>query len=404
MVLYGLWRVGLPHTLAPMKGRVDLADYDAVVSAIYDAALSPAHWDVALTHLVGRFGQDRWDNAMLLWERVAPPAGRFLGACGVHLMAQQGYVHAFAGNNDWSVRGHKMPVGSVFHSDELVDRASFYETPFFTDFLAAYRMEVGLIALIDRHDRDHLCLCFPGPDNAPPDGLANVTRLLMPHFQRAVRISRRLSETELAAATARAALDAAPSAILICDDDLRLTYANPPGEALIRDGYLALRGGRLSLAQPRDTDRLRALGDAGAVSRCAAIALEPADLPAVAAMAMRIGGAQAQAIHADFGPASLMIVCGRNHRTSFAHVDYLRDWFGLTPAEARLAAALAEGASLEDFAATRGVSLNAARFLLKGVFAKTDTNRQPQLVARLQATPIHWDTPSATPDLPNPIA
>jgi DNA-binding CsgD family transcriptional regulator len=385
-----------------MTGRVDLADYDAVVSDIYDAALSPAHWDVALTALVARFGQDRWDNAMLLWERVAPPAGRFLGACGVHLMAQQGYVHAFAGANEWSLRGHKMPVGSVFHSDELIDRASFYETPFFTDYLAGYQMEVGLIALIDRHERDHLCLCFPGPDNAAPDGLAQATRMLMPHFQRAARISRRLSEAELAASTARAALDAAPSAILICDEALRLTYANGPGEALIRDGYLRLRGGRLSFEQARDTARLRALGDAGAGSRCAAFALEPDGLAPVAAMAIRIGGGSA--VHADFGAASLMIVCGRNHRTSFAHVDYLRDWFGLTPAEARLAAALAEGASLEDFAATRGVTLNAARFLLKGVFAKTDTNRQPQLVARLQATPLHWDVASATPDLPNPIA
>src|SRR5688500_9591411 len=98
-----------------MSARLQLADYDAVLSAVSAAALAPPACDVARTHLVGRVGQDRWDNAMLLWERVAPPAGRFLGTCGVHVMAQQGYVAAFAGNNDWSVRGHKMPVGSVFH-------------------------------------------------------------------------------------------------------------------------------------------------------------------------------------------------------------------------------------------------------------------------------------------------
>ena len=387
-----------------MNARLDLADYDAVVSDIYDAALSPAHWDVTLTQLVGRFGKDRWDNAMLLWERVAPPAGRFLGACGVHAMAQQGYVLAFAGNNEWSVRGHRMPVGSVFLSDELIDRESFHRSRFFTNYLAGYEMELGLIALIDRHDRDHLCLCFPGPDNGPPDLLAQAVRLLMPHFQRAVRISRRLSEAELTAATARAALDAAPSAILMCDEDLRLTYANPAGHALIRDGYLRLRGGRLTLEDARDTARLRGLGDPAGPPRCAAFALESGELPPIAAMGIRVAGRRSGPIHPDFGAASLMIVAGRNHRTSFAHVDHLRDWFGLTPAEARLAAALAEGASLEDFAATRGVSLNAARFLLKGVFAKTDTNRQPQLVARLQSAPLHWDAPSATPDLPNPLA
>ena len=39
----------------------------------------------------------------------------------------------------------------------------------------------------------------------------------------------------------------------------------------------------------------------------------------------------------------------------------------------------------------------------KGVFAKTDTNRQPNLVARLQAAPLHWGASSATPDLPSPL-
>ncbi|WP_293485518.1 PAS domain-containing protein [Phenylobacterium sp.] len=384
-----------------MAAELNLADYDAVVADIYDAALAPAHWDVALTHLVSRFGEDRWDVAMLLWERVSPPAGRFLGACGVHAMAQHGYVHVFAGANDWSVRGHRQPVGSVFHSDQLIDRAAFRRSPFFTEYLDSYGFEVGLIALLDRHGGDHLCLCFPGPDGSS-ERLAGAVRRLTPHFQRSVRISRRLAEAELAAATARGALDAAPSAILMCDAGLQLTYANPAGEALLRDGYIGLRDGRLALPQPGETRRLQALGNPAEPLRCAAFALETEGQAPVAAMAVRIAPGSGL-VHPDFGSAGLMIVGGRNHRTTFAHVDRLKDWFGLTPAEARLAAALAEGASLEDFAATRGVSLNAARFLLKGVFAKTDTNRQPQLVARLHETPLRWDAASGTPDLDSPL-
>jgi DNA-binding CsgD family transcriptional regulator/PAS domain-containing protein len=380
---------------------IDLAAYDAVVSDIYDAALSPSHWDVALTHLVSRFGGDRWDVAMLLWERVSPPAGRFLGTCGVHAMAQHGYVHAFAGANEWSVRGHRQPVGSVFHSDQLIGRQAFRESPFFTDYLSAYGFEVGLIGLLDRHGRDHLCLCFPAA-SGEAEGLAAAVRWLMPHFQRAVRISRRLTEADLAAATARAALDAAPSAILMCDAELRLTYANGAGEALLREGYVALREGRLSLLQPGETRRLQDLASPTSALRCAAFGLDADGLAPVAAMAIRVEPGSGQ-LNPEFGTAGVMLVGGRIHRTTFAHVDRLKDWFGFTPAEARLAAALAEGASLEDFAATRGVTLNAARFLLKGVFAKTDTNRQPQLVSRLLATPLQWEAASGTPDLGSPL-
>lgn len=380
---------------------IDLAAYDAVVSDIYDAALAPGHWDLALTHLVSRFGGDRWDVAMLLWERVSPPAGRFLGASGVHSAAQQGYVHVFAGANEWSVRGHRRSVGSVFHSDELIEREAFRKSPFFTDYLHGYGFEVGLIALLDRHGSDHLCLCFPGP-GGDASGLADAVRLLMPHFQRSVRISRRLAEADLATATARGALDAAPSAILMCEADLRLTYANAAGEALVRDGYIGVREGRLALPSAGETQRLQRLSDPATPQRCAAFALEADGASSVAAMAIRIE-ADTELVHAEFGAAGVMIVAGRNHRTTFAHVDRLKDWFGFTPAEARLAAALAEGASLEDFATTRGVSLHASRFLLKGVFAKTGTHRQPQLVSRLLATPLQWEAASGTPDLGSPL-
>lgn len=387
-----------------MSGSIDIAGFDAVVSDIYDAALSPQHWEVALTGLVNRFGHNRWDVAMLLWERVTPPAGRFVGNSGVNAMARHGYVHAFAGNNAWSVRGHDMPVGSVFHSDQLIDRAEFRKTPFFSEFLSSFDLEVGLIALLDRHGGDHLCLCTPGPDNGRPVRLETAVRLLVPHLQRAVRISRRLGEAELSARSSRAVLDVAPSAILLCDETLQLTYANSLGEQMLRGGYLAISRGRLRFADRRQSQRLLTLAAPDAGQRCAAFVLEAPGRPCLAAMALRVEDEASQPLNPDFGQARLLIVAGVHHRASFAHIDHLRAWFDLTPAEARLAATLAEGGSLEDFAAMRGVSINAARFLLRGIYAKTDANRMPQLVAKLQATPLHWHVGKATPELPSPVA
>jgi DNA-binding CsgD family transcriptional regulator len=57
--------------------------------------------------------------------------------------------------------------------------------------------------------------------------------------------------------------------------------------------------------------------------------------------------------------------------------------FRLTPAEARLAALIAEGQSPEQAAEHLGITLLTARTHLRGVFAKTDTHRQSQLVALL---------------------
>lgn len=57
--------------------------------------------------------------------------------------------------------------------------------------------------------------------------------------------------------------------------------------------------------------------------------------------------------------------------------------FGLTRAEARLAAAVCEGRDLETVATAFGVSRLTVRTQLKTVFAKTGTRRQAELVARV---------------------
>ena len=63
--------------------------------------------------------------------------------------------------------------------------------------------------------------------------------------------------------------------------------------------------------------------------------------------------------------------------------EALRDAFGLTPAEARLAIALAQGVRLADHAESVGISLNTVKTLLSRVFRKTETARQAELVRLL---------------------
>src|SRR5215472_9219910 len=61
----------------------------------------------------------------------------------------------------------------------------------------------------------------------------------------------------------------------------------------------------------------------------------------------------------------------------------LQESFHLTPAETRLARIIARGEPLDRAAQTLGVKLPTARTQLAAIFAKTNTRRQPQLVALL---------------------
>lgn len=69
----------------------------------------------------------------------------------------------------------------------------------------------------------------------------------------------------------------------------------------------------------------------------------------------------------------------------------LMDLFGLTPTEARVAAALARSTRAADVATELGVSQTTIAFHMRNLFQKTGTNRQADLIALILAGPMMID-------------
>lgn len=100
------------------------------------------------------------------------------------------------------------------------------------------------------------------------------------------------------------------------------------------------------------------------------------------------------------GPVSLLVQDARSHEVGFllvrgqdpAATESYREYYartnGLSPAEARLAAALVAGRELPAYAEVAGITSETARGYLKSIFGKTGTSRQSALVAALLADPI----------------
>jgi DNA-binding CsgD family transcriptional regulator len=75
----------------------------------------------------------------------------------------------------------------------------------------------------------------------------------------------------------------------------------------------------------------------------------------------------------------------------------LCDLYGMTGAEADVAAMLAEGLSPDEIAQTLGVSMNTIRTHMKRAFEKTCVGRQADLVRVLLNNPIRALSPVAPP-------
>jgi DNA-binding CsgD family transcriptional regulator len=91
----------------------------------------------------------------------------------------------------------------------------------------------------------------------------------------------------------------------------------------------------------------------------------------------------------SLGPAdpAALLIFGDPDASASTSTQALIDLFGLTPAEARLTAALVDGERLEEYADRLKISVNTARTQSKQVFAKTGCSGQVELVRAILTNP-----------------
>lgn len=370
------------------------AEWDVLndlIGQIYETVLHPERWNETLGNITAALGPLRWESSFILWEGNSPPRARFVAASGLAAGLQEIYTGVYAGNHPWSRKFMRYANGSVVDSYDIMTRDEFWETEFFRNFLKPYGIDRLVGVLLDRRGGERLGLMMPGPGDRDTESLKRGLRVLAPHIQRALRLSDRIAALELAAGAARSAADAAPFAIFSLDDQCGILAANNRAARYEEAGFVRFAGDRLTFthaaSQKTLVDLARGIDAAGIAFQ----AVNPAgvECPVLAARIPRQTAPQIGGIALG---ASLIVTMGSAvGETPVVEIDRVAQWYGLTPTEARLAVWLAGGKSLQDYAALRAVSLNAARFILKGIFRKTGATSQAQLVAILARLPILHD-------------
>ncbi len=358
-----------------------------LIGRIYEAAIDPTQWDDTLALIATTLGPAEWDVAMLLWERSAPPGGRFVAAAGIGPIIREVYCSTYAGQNPWTQRISPQPLGRVVDTFDIMPREELITHPIYTSFLQAWGMERAIGVMLDRRGSERLGLIMPGKPNRDLEGLKRGLRLLAPHLQRAVRISHAIGEANLRLQASASALDRAPVAVVTLRRDLSLMDANDKARALVKTGWISLAGERFHFTDRRAQAALTQLMAAPAPATSAFNAAGP-DGAEVAVLGARLAPQVADTLAGPIEGAAMILTIGIAQGAPLLQIDRLGAWYGLTPSEARLAAALAAGDTLRDYAAIRNVSLNAVRFLLKGVYRKTGVGGQAQLVAAIRSLPL----------------
>lgn len=174
-----------------------------------------------------------------------------------------------------------------------------------------------------------------------------------------------------------------------------VTHANRSGEALFGDGLVIGRDGKLRASHPGDQPQLAAVvgaaiatfGDVPAVAM--AVLRRPSGRLPLYVQALPIRRHEPDAFdHILFGAALALLVVVDPEAGAAPSAARRLQCYGLTQAEARVAALVGVGNAPRQVADTLGVAEGTVRIQLKQSYAKLGISRQSELarlVARLSA-------------------
>ncbi len=285
------------------------------------------------------------------------------------------------------LRKHQVFSDYDYISEQEIDASEFYQRLLFPSGLrymvgAKLESEAGefsLLGSLRSADRGHV---------KPRETV--LTGEIARHLSQACEFARRIDSVANISADLRVAINYLPDAIFVLNADASVVDLNRNAEALLRSES-GLRVWRRYL-MTENAESTRILHDT--VASAARRAPGP-DAGQAIALPQKHGLRPLQMLglplskeQRDFPykkeelPLVLLIVANEEDRPQ-TQDGRLRQLFGFTPAEARMASAFLAGESVNSYAEKSGIAVSTARSTMKQLLAKTDCRRQSELMRLL---------------------
>jgi DNA-binding CsgD family transcriptional regulator len=377
-----------------MPSRTSLPfDLSHALAGIYDAALEPDRWEEALRRIAEAFGVHQ---ALMIQRDFDQPAETIV-TCGLD-MAVVGQWQGCKEHVDvWLQRVFDVRELSAYQSTDLISTPDLRRTGFHADILRPLNIEHSLGGLSENNERAQSFVAIYGSSSRGAFTALQRRRyeVLLPHIRRSMQVGRMLSRERRqggAAESPMAAMDRLPVAVFFVEGPGRLVAMNATGhEMLSRRVGLVLDGHRLRGATPVATKMLERV-------IVAATQRSQGETPdaqeGTVLLARPSGGTPLRAVAVPLNPglpvragAIAALFVTDPEANAIDDLPLLGRLFSLTPMEARVAARLVNGETVQEMAAALQLSTNTVRWHLKHVLQKADAKTQAQFVSRVLRSP-----------------
>jgi DNA-binding CsgD family transcriptional regulator len=366
-----------------------------ILATLYSAPLRPEAWETFLSQFAGAFQISK--AALLAHDRRAG-IHRMLATHGASVRESVAdYEKHYWQFDEWTKRAtpHNLHL-KVARGEEAWPEALMFRSTFYNEFLKPYdTCQMAAIGSFSSDGRIGALSIYRGPSEPSFDNdvIAGLNALI-PHLDTALAVQSRLVELEARATDMESALDALPTGLALIDVSGQCLFMNRTALRIVkqRDGLLQERG-ILRAESSAETNVLR-----GLIARAAGRPARVTHLGSAARISRR-KGSPLNVVVAPFHAAdlfrlrcpSVMLLIADPDENPAGFLQVIATLFRLTPAEARLAEALASGLTLSEAAARYEVTAGTVRTQLKAVLRKTETKRQGELVRLLKSIVLPVD-------------
>jgi DNA-binding CsgD family transcriptional regulator/PAS domain-containing protein len=359
-----------------------------LLGTLYAAPTSPGLWSEFLNQLAE--GVDAQRVALLSHDLIVNQHS-VIGYMGVGaLEVNEAYEKRYGQYDERYLRGRSSTyLGRVRASEEIWPEEEMLSSLYYNEFLKPFdiRWACSVTTAITPTEMEHLTVCRGASTELFDRSSLAAIQSVVPHLQTALETRRRLHSLESRYADLETALDLVPSALVLLDLQGKCVYVNTAAEHILQqEGGLQLRNSTLSARNSSETVLLREM-----VTRATLTSNGKGNLSTRAMLISRPNGRPLQVLVAPFrtegiavpGRACVIVFVNDPDREIPLPESVLKSLFNLTPAEVRLALALADGKSLADVADAHRVSFETVRTQVKSIFQKTGTRGQTGLIRLL---------------------
>ena len=364
-----------------------------ILSGFHEASVDPKLWPKCLVALADALGAKVCAVASHDYDTGS---GRIEHSVYINKASVASYAERYSRLNIFLHQDEYFRApGAVWTDEQILMENELIDTPFYLEWLKPLGLHHHLFGILDRR-RNVVTYLFLGRgeiDGPFSDTILALFRRLLPNLQRAFRSGQSLHEAHEIQKVASSVLDVIPIGVIIAGMAGNIIEANQRAQGMMANcselsaGKSGLEidhhGRRLRLRDLIAPDKPKSTKDRDDGIRAFSIQ-RPSGKKPLSILITPV--ADTGELRSPEEPAVIVFLGDPGYAVDIDQ-PRLCQLYGLTRAEARVAALLANGYRLEETAESLGLVYETARKHLKHVFGKTGTDRQAELIRMLVTGP-----------------